>query len=84
MKQYQCLDCGYQFDTPKEYTEDCTPGDAFEGGSFIKHYLGCPICSGAYEELQECHECGEMFLDKDLYYHVCEKCREELESKEVE
>lgn len=50
---YRCLDCNYEFDEPKEYKEDLTPGGANEGGSFICKYNGCPRCSGAYEEIEE-------------------------------
>ena len=50
---YKCEDCGHIFDEPKAYSEDCTPGYVCEGGSFIKHYMACPICGGAYEEYDE-------------------------------
>lgn len=49
----RCLECGFLFEEPKEYDEDLTPGGAFEGGSFIRKFKGCPICEGSYEEIKE-------------------------------
>ena len=63
---YKCLDCGHIFEEPKQYSEDRTPGGAFEGGSFIEYYTGCPVCSGAYEEAKQCEICGEYFTDDEL------------------
>lgn len=39
---FKCYDCGYVFEEPKHYSEDRTPGGAFEGSSFIEHFTGCP------------------------------------------
>ena len=50
---YKCDECGYVFDEPKTYSEDLTPGLAFEGGSFIKEYEGCPLCEGQFHEIVE-------------------------------
>lgn len=50
---YRCEDCGYVFEEPKLYSEDRTPGGAFEGGSFIERWVGCPFCSGEFEEFEE-------------------------------
>lgn len=47
---FKCIECGYVFEEPKNYSEDLTPGGVFEGGSFIKHYKGCPKCQGEYIE----------------------------------
>lgn len=63
---YKCLDCGQVFDEPKQYSEDRTPDGVFEGGSFIEHYTGCPVCSGAYEEAKQCEICGEYFMSDEL------------------
>ncbi len=63
---YKCLDCGHVFEEPKQYSEDRTPGGAFEGGSFIEHYTGCPVCSGAYKEAKQCEICGKYFTDDEL------------------
>lgn len=62
---YECLDCGKQFDEPKAYSEDLTPGEVFEGGSFSNYFTGCPFCAGAYEETVECCECGSRVLMKN-------------------
>ena len=63
---YKCLDCGHIFDEPKQYSEDRTPCGVFEGGSFIEHYTGCPVCLGAYEEAKQCEICGEYFTSDEL------------------
>lgn len=76
---YKCLDCGFDFEEPKRYSEDYTPGGAFEGGSFMRYFEGCPICAGAFEEATEC-ECGEYFIG---YEEKCENCLE-LEAEEAE
>lgn len=62
----RCLECGFLFEEPKEYDEDLTPGGAFEGGSFVRKYTGCPICGGAYNNLEQCECCGEYFDECDL------------------
>lgn len=63
---YKCLDCGHVFEEPKQYREDRTPGGTCEGGSFIEHYTGCLLCSGAYEEAKQCEICGEYFTSDEL------------------
>ena len=78
---YKCLHCGYVFEEPATYSEDCTPGGAFEGGSFIDYYEGCPKCSCGYEEVFECDDCGEFLTfeeteNKNRRYY-CTDCFEE-------
>lgn len=81
---YKCLDCYEVFDEPKTYSEDRTPGEAFEGGSFNYEYDGCPHCSGAFAKAFECEHCGEWFLHHELIYdhdiseYVCEQCFDEI------
>ena len=75
---YKCCDCGLVFDTPKHYSEDRTPGGAFEGGSFIYHYDGCPSCGGAYEEAIECQRCADTYVSIDSDYPFCDKCKTKL------
>lgn len=52
--KYICLDCGYQFDEPRNYTEthglDSPP---------YEHMSCCPVCGGSYDEAVECTDCGE-------------------------
>ena len=50
---YYCKECDYVFEEPKKYAEDRTPGGAFEGGSFIEYFEGCPICGGGFVEYDE-------------------------------
>lgn len=75
---YKCYDCGSIFTEPENFSEDRTPGGAFEGGSFIEDYTGCPMCSGAYGEVQECDLCGEWAYVGDLNYceqgSLCDDC----------
>lgn len=51
--KYICLDCGYQFDEPREYVEthglDTPP---------YEHLSCCPVCGGGYDEAVECSDCG--------------------------
>lgn len=54
---YKCKLCGEVFDTPKNYSEDLTPGGAFEGNNFIYEFSGCPECScNDYEEITDDEE----------------------------
>lgn len=80
---YICCDCGHVFEEPKHYSEDRTPGGAFEGGSFIEHYDGCPLCAGAFEEAVECDGCGEYVSERVIEYNndgaFCNSCMEEME-----
>ena len=84
---YRCRECGNVFETPANYSEDKTPGGAFEGGSFVEHYTGCPSCGGNYEEAKECDGCGEFFCESQLYAYsdedvcgeFCQFCMDEME-----
>ena len=90
---YKCKDCGLIFDEPKEYSEDCTPGGAFEGGSFINRFSGCPNCSGAYDDAKEWEICGEYFLEEELEDtteminggcgYCCSQCIEDNDMSEI-
>ena len=90
---YKCSECGEIFDEPKKYSEDRTPGGSFEGGSFIEHFLGCPICSGTFDEVEECSICGEYKFPEDLTDttgmingdcgYCCEQCLEDNDIKEL-
>lgn len=90
---YKCKDCGLIFDEPKEYSEDYTPGGAFEGGSFINRFSGCPNCSGSYDDAKECEICGEYFLEEELEDtteminggcgYCCSQCIEDNDMSEI-
>ena len=82
---YKCLECGYIFEIPRMYNEDCTPyGGSAEQG-FINEYQGCPNCGGNYEEADECSICGECDFVKNGEYikdgFICEKCLEDDENE---
>lgn len=80
---YKCFDCGYVFEQPTTYTEDCTPGGVSEGGCFVQKYDGCPACEGAFGSVEECDVCGEWEIvsygnfDGDAF--VCEECSKRME-----
>ena len=80
---YKCLECECVFETPKTYSEDRTPGGAFEGGSFIYRYEACPNCEGAYREARMCDACGEYEIEEKGEYidndWLCENCLNKLE-----
>lgn len=64
---YKCVECESVFEEPLKESEDCTPGGAFEGGSFIRYYTVCPNCqSEGYLEAKECDCCGEYFFEEEL------------------
>ena len=62
---YKCQDCLEVFDEPRKYSEDCTPGGSFEGGSFMRYFKGCPYCAGHYEDADECDNCGKVIFTTD-------------------
>lgn len=62
---YRCLECKAVFDEPYIEYEDCTPGGAFEGGSFMQEYRYCPVCHGEYDEYFEDEELEEEDLDEE-------------------
>jgi rubredoxin len=77
---YKCLDCGHIFDEPKQYSEDRTPGGAFDGGSFIEHYTGCPFCGGSFTTAMKCQGCDEYISIEDDY-PFCTDCINNILSK---
>lgn len=82
-EMFICLECGETFEQPKRYSEDLTPGGAFEGGSFIHEYYACPYCEGAYTKAIKCDICGE-YVEKEKTesvdnYIICEPCSNKLE-----
>lgn len=78
-----CLECGETFEEPKLYSEDLTPGGAFEGGSFIHQYYACPYCEGAYRYAVKCNACGKYIDNEKLEFvdhqYLCDECYEQLE-----
>ena len=73
-RQVKCTDCGYVFDI-----EDA--GGVRENHWLDGEYMGsetflvCPNCGGDFEDAIECHECGEAFVEDEIYGDKwCEKC----------
>ena len=79
---YKCLDCGLVFQEPTTYSEDRTPGGAFEGGSFVEHYDGCPKCSGGFKEVECCELCGQTSIE-ELKDGLCDNCWEVVNCEEI-
>ena len=71
-RQCKCTDCGYVFDF-----EECTvvkESHGFNDG-FYETFSFCPNCGGDFEDAIECHECGEAFIEDEIYGDKwCEKC----------
>ena len=74
-RQCKCTDCGYVFDF-----EDRTvvkENHGFDDG-FCETFSCCPNCGGDFEDAVECHECGEVFTEGEIYGDKwCEKCLRE-------
>lgn len=66
MKTFICQECGCAFDEPKELSY----GIATNGGMAT----GCPVCGGAYEYAVACNQCGEPFLETELFDGECAEC----------
>lgn len=75
---YKCCDCGLVFDNPKTYSEDRTPGGAFEGGSFNYSWEGCPSCEGAFDEAMLCQRCEDTYISVESSYPFCAHCMSQL------
>lgn len=73
---YYCSDCNIFFEEPSSYSEDRTPGGAFEGGSFIEHYSGCPNCGCGYEEAHHCDMCADAYVRESE--DICDSCKQYL------
>jgi hypothetical protein len=59
---YICNECELVFNSPKKYSEDCTPyGGPAEPG-FSNSYYGCPYCEGSYEEAMQCVRCNDNYI----------------------
>lgn len=56
MSAYKCVDCGAEFDEPREYRE--SRGECF-GFPAFETLSGCPFCLGDYEETTEEEEDDE-------------------------
>lgn len=77
-----CLECGKVFEDDEiVHWQECV--GEFWGFPAYKTFSGCPSCEGAYEDAEECENCGKYFalsaLDEN---HLCEYCRKESEDEE--
>ena len=73
-RQCKCTDCGYVFDFEDRTVVKESHG--FDDG-FYETFSCCPNCGGDFEDAIECHECGEVFTENELYSGWCEKCLRE-------
>lgn len=80
--KYVCLDCNYQFDEPRSYTEthglDTPP---------YEHMSCCPVCGGSYDEAVECADCGDLIPECEAKQlsngsMLCEACYEAARAAE--
>lgn len=61
----KCFECGHIFEPGEEGRFSESHGE---------EYLACPACGGAYEETEECKNCGAPLFEDDLYNGWCAKC----------
>ena len=74
-RQCKCTDCGYVFDFEDRTVVKESHG--FDDG-FYETFSCCPSCGGDFEDAVECHECGEVFTEDEIYGDKwCEKCLRE-------
>ena len=77
-----CLECGKTFEEGEvaRWRED---RGEFWGFPCSEEVTGCPFCEGAYDEADECAECGKYFAKSDLdENHLCEDCRDDTDEEE--
>jgi len=71
---YKCSRCGAEFERPKVITgyNMSFPRDYDVPDEYV-----CPECdSDEYEKADRCAECGDVFLEKELDWGLCNKCLE--------
>ena len=74
-RQCKCTDCGYVFDYEDRTVVKESHGF---GDGFYETFSCCPNCGGDFEDAIECHECGEVFTENEIYGEKwCEKCLRE-------
>lgn len=77
-KKFMCYDCRLKFKKPdvwEEWRGECFGFPSWETMS------GCPRCHGEYGEEVQCEKCGKSYVEGELFFGVCEDCKEE--DKEV-
>lgn len=68
---YKCNECGHLFENGEEKAWNESHGE---------HWLGCPLCSGSFEEAVPCSVCGTYDYD-DSEDNYCESCKENVKKR---
>lgn len=71
---YKCIDCGQEFERPYKFVNNEYYGN-YEYG------YCCPYCNGNYEDMTECHGCGQMFGEHELTHGFCVNCEKNIQEK---
>jgi len=75
MITYKCIH-GHVFDESEMVRERVMEGE-YPRDRFI-----CPDCGTTdFEEAVPCEECGKWFRASELQFHLCERCREEIDDE---
>ena len=75
---YTCLECGIEFDEPREWEEHHGLDDPP-----YERWSGCPACGGPYIQTHVCDNCGEPIFGPFVKIadgsEYCETCFDILE-----
>ena len=71
---FKCNECGMVFNEPAT----CEEPHPYGMGSASETFACCPYCKGNFEEAVKCEICGEWFTEDELFFGVCEDCKNNL------
>ena len=67
---FKCIECGHIFEDGEQARWTETHGEVWEC---------CPICKGAYEEIEPCKICGT--YDHECQEEYCEDCKKDVKNR---